>query len=86
MAKIVPIIGAAVLALCCVAACSQTDTSTHPPQAKPDEPKAAQTEDESPIAGNKPGGVGMTYTGKVGVDLGGGLILTPKGLELGFGF
>ena len=32
------------------------------------------------------GGFGMSYSGRAGVSLGSGLVITGKGLELGFGF
>jgi hypothetical protein len=32
------------------------------------------------------GGFGMSYSGRAGVSIGNGLVITGKGLELGFGF
>lgn len=38
-------------------------------------------------SGNNSGGMGMTYNGKLGYDLGGGLVLGSDGkVGLGFGF
>lgn len=48
------------------------------------QPKSTQTYKPS-----DPGGIGMTFSGKMGIDLGGGLILpfdSKEGIGFGFGF
>lgn len=42
---------------------------------------------ESTYEPQEPGGVGMTYNGKQGIDLGGGIVMTYDGkVQPGFGF
>lgn len=66
------------LSFCLLAGC---DTSVHP-TAEAEQPVTDRNEYD-PAA---PGGVGVSYSGKVGFDLGGGLILDADGgISPGFG-
>lgn len=43
-------------------------------------------ESGAPAPANDPGGVGMTYSGKIGIDLGGGLVMPYDGSSVGLGY
>jgi hypothetical protein len=81
MKKVLAIAAIGIAALS-VSACHEKDINV------PIEKHDDTTLDTDAYDPSEPGGMGMTYNGKLGFDMGGGLILPydGSGLGLGFGF
>lgn len=64
-----------------MSACDRSDWVADEPAPSPETVTSETVEDTS-------GGVGMTYTGKMGIDMGNGLVLPMGGTspQLGYGF